>query len=286
MSIRTKNITSAIVLATAAFMLSGCIAQVVPTESHSASTLEDNPLRGKTLTATFQPDWGLPLAAFGNDGKPEGLVYEIVAAAADKLGATIEIKPNDFSTTIPGVQSGKYDLGLGTDAVPDRQEVVDVVSTFLTGYQFITTNDHARLPAELKDFSGLKVAVIAGSSYIQPIQEASDQLAAAGKSPIDILNFPDMASSQLAVQSGRADTTLRYKASAGYMEQQNDGFKVNGPAVVLGESGFSVQKGSGNADLWRQAIDAIIADGTYANILGKYGVSSIAITHSTINPAK
>jgi len=276
-------------VAVTALLLSGCAVTTTPTDTASDSaayTLEDNPLRGTTLTGTFQPDWGLPLAAFNDEDVPEGIVYDVVAAAAAKLGATLKLEPNDFATTIPGVQSGKYDVGLGTDATLERQDVVDIVGTYTTGYQFVTVSTHPDLPEALEDFGGLKVAVIAGSSYIVPIQEASDKLVADGKPAIDILTFPDAASTIVAVQSGRADGLLRYSASALYVARTEKEWKISGPSVILGESGFAVSKDSGYADLWKQAVDAIIADGSYLDILKKYGVEDIAIDTASVNFAK
>ena len=285
----TKASATLALVAVTGILLAGCSVQPVATDAATGAstyTLQDNPLRGKTLTGTFQPDWGLPLAAFNDQNVPQGIVYDVVAAAAEKLGATLKLQPNAFATTIPGVQSGKYDVGLGTDATLERQAVVDIVGTYTTGYQFVTVTGHNDLPDSLEKFSGLKVAVIAGSSYIPPIEAASAKLVAAGKPAIDILTFPDSASTVVAVQSGRADGLLRYAASALYIAKSDVGWKISGPSIVLGESGFAVSKASGYAGLWKQAVDATIADGSYLEILKKYGVQDIAIDTASVNFAQ
>lgn len=284
-----RKVAAVALISVAGLALSACAPSAAPdTDPTEATefTLEDNPLRGTVLTGTFQPDWGLPLAAMVDD-KPAGFVIEIAQAAAAKLGATIEVIPNDFATTIPGVQSGKYDIGNGTDATVERQAVVDVVSTTKTGYTFLTYGDlHEPIDDEMDALCGLSISQIAGNSVLDVLNEQNTVCAEEGLEPIDIQIFPDRGAAFLAVQSGRVDATSVYGASGGYIAKEDPKWVVSGPTVISGETGFSVRKDTGYAELWKLAVDAVIADGTYAEILDSYGIGFIALDESTINPAK
>ena len=50
--------------------------------------------------------------------------------------------------------------------------------------------------------------------------------------------------------------------------------------------GFAVQKGSGMAEAVQEALQALIDDGTYLEILTKAGFEAGAITEATINAGK
>ncbi|KAB2582129.1 hypothetical protein BS297_27330 [Rhodococcus erythropolis] len=275
----------AFILLISTALLSAC--STIPNQADSGNySLESNPYKGRTLQATFQPDWGLPLAAFGDDGNPQGFTIELAEAAADKLGAKINVTPNDFSTTIPGVQSGKFDIGNGTDATLDRQKVVDIVGVTKTGYNFITTkSSNITLTDNMDDLCGLRVAQIAGNSILATLQEQAENCTRKGLKELQILEFPDKSSSFLAVQSRRADATTIYGASGGYLIKQDPSWSISGPTLISGQSGFAVNKQTGNANLWTRAVNALIEDGTYSQILDKYGIGFIGLSSSTVNPA-
>ncbi|MDR0848468.1 MAG: transporter substrate-binding domain-containing protein [Propionibacteriaceae bacterium] len=247
-------------------------------------TLENNPLRGTTVTGTFQPDWGLPLAAFDDKGDPVGYIYETVAAAAAELGATIELIPNDWKTTVTGVQSGKYDVGLGTDILAERIEVVDQISVYSSGYFFITPSDQPDVGNQDSDLCGLTVASIAGDSVSAHVERVSAKCVADGKEAVELLTFPDKGAEFLAVKSGRARLGSVTASSGGWLVKEDPSWKLTGPQVIVGLSGFAVSKESGYAQLWADAVNASIADGTYGAVLTKYGIENAAIEKSEVNP--
>ncbi|MDR0836636.1 MAG: transporter substrate-binding domain-containing protein [Propionibacteriaceae bacterium] len=281
----TKVLVAGVSLAA---LLTGCSSETpsasTTTTTDAAYTLENNPLRGTTLKGTFQPDWGLPLAAFDDNGDPVGYIYETLAAAAAELGATIELIPNDWKTTITGVQSGKYDIGLGTDILPERIEVVDQISVYESGYFFITPIDQPEIGDKDSDLCGLAIASIAGDSVSAHVTAVSEQCVADGKPAIDLQTYPDKTAEFLAVKSGRAQLGSVTASSGGWLIKQDPSWKITGPKVIVGLSGFAVSKESGYAQLWADAVNAAIADGTYGAVLAKYGIENAAITHSEVNP--
>ena len=54
-----------------------------------------------------------------------GIDAEVAQAIADKLGMKLEIVDTKFDSIIPGVQSGKYDMGMaGMTVTEERQQSV------------------------------------------------------------------------------------------------------------------------------------------------------------------
>ena len=57
---------------------------------------------------------------------------------ADKLGYDLVVKNVAFDSIIPGVQSGKYDMGMaGMTVTDERLKSVDFSSSYATGVQSV-----------------------------------------------------------------------------------------------------------------------------------------------------
>ena len=64
---------------------------------------------GKLIMATNAE---FPPYEYYEGDKVVGIDAEVAALIAEKLGLTLEIKDVDFDSVIPGVQQGKYDMGM------------------------------------------------------------------------------------------------------------------------------------------------------------------------------
>jgi polar amino acid transport system substrate-binding protein len=223
---------------------------------------------------------------FLSDGKLTGYQYDIETAAATALGATIKWVNEPFADIIPGVQSGKYDIATGTDVTAAREQVVDIVPMVQAGYSFLTlAKGGTTVGDSMSDLCGLKIGLVSGQSETATLQAQSSACVKAGKKAITLLTFTDDATEELAVKAGRADVVAVYTGSAGWNIKQDPSWKLTGPTFSVAESGFSIKKGSDLGSQFVKEINAMIADGSYAKILAKYGVSNIAITKATLNPA-
>ena len=65
-------------------------------------------------------------------------ISEVAKIIADKLGYDLVIENVAFDSIIPGVQSGKYDMGMaGMTVTEDRLESVDFSTSYATGIQAV-----------------------------------------------------------------------------------------------------------------------------------------------------
>ena len=84
----------------------------------------------------FGTDASYPPNEFtGPDGTTiDGMDIDLGTAVAQKLGLTAEFQNSAFPGIIPGIQGGKYELGMSSFSInPERLQTVDMVSYFTAG---------------------------------------------------------------------------------------------------------------------------------------------------------
>ena len=77
-----------------------------------------------------------------------GIDVEVAKIIADKLGYDLVIENVAFDSIIPGVQSGKYDMGMaGMTVNEERLESVDFSSSYATGVQVVIVAEDGDIQA-------------------------------------------------------------------------------------------------------------------------------------------
>jgi polar amino acid transport system substrate-binding protein len=226
-----------------------------------------------------------PMESIGSDG------HTIIGVDADlgkALGDAMGIKWNPvnatFATIIPGLQSGKYDIGLSsfTDT-KEREKVVDFVTYFQAGEAFYVKAGGPAVVTSLASLCGNSVAVESGTTEQADATAQSKKCTAEGKKAVAIQTYGNQNDANLAVSSGRAAAGFVDSQVAGVIVKQSNGvFKLSGSAIGVAPYGIAVTKTGGMATPVLAAVKAIIADGTYAQILAKWGVTIGAIPSASV----
>jgi polar amino acid transport system substrate-binding protein len=86
------------------------------------------------------------------------------------------------------------------------------------------------------------------------------------------------------VQSARVDAMVGTRSGLRYLEQQNDGISIGGPSFLNAPLTYAVPKGSPLAQVLKNAIDRLIADGSYLEVLNANNLTDGAITKAEIIP--
>jgi polar amino acid transport system substrate-binding protein len=131
------------------------IAAEVPAKIKSKGTLT------VAADATYAPN-----EFIGADGHTvEGMSLDLGHALAAVMGLKVKVVNASFDTIIPGLQSGKYDLGISsfTDT-KEREKVVDFVTYFSAGTSFYVKAQGGAAITTLADLCGHKVAVERGTT--------------------------------------------------------------------------------------------------------------------------
>ncbi|MCU1495644.1 MAG: extracellular solute-binding protein family 3 [Acidimicrobiaceae bacterium] len=204
------------------------------------------------------------------------------------LGAVMGIKWNalnaTFDTIIPGLQSGKFNVGNSSFTVtPAREKVVNFVTYFQAGEGFYVKSSSSLKLNGLTSLCGLAVSVETGTVEQSDAQSAVGLCKKAGKKADSVLSFSTQSEANLAVSSGRAQLGFADSQVAGYIVQQSKGlFKLDGSAFAVAPYGIAFPKSSTLDKATLAAVKVLMKDGIYSKILAKWGVQSGAIANPAI----
>lgn len=243
--------------------------------------------KSKTLTvaadATYPPNEFIA----ENGHTVVGMDADLAQALAATMGVKVKVVNATFDGIIPGLASGKYDIGLSsfTDTKA-REKVVDFVTYFSAGTSFYVKKQGGPAIGSLADLCGHVVAAEKGTTQQTDATDQGAKCKKAGKSAVNVMVFPDQNGVNLALASGRAQVAMADSPVAAYQVKKSKGqFKLVGKPYGTAPYGIAIPKKSGLAKPVRDALKVLIADGRYRAILSKWGIQSGAIAHPTINGA-
>jgi polar amino acid transport system substrate-binding protein len=213
-----------------------------------------------------------------------GFDVDLFNAVAGKLALKTEWKTADFDDIIPGVVDGTYHVGVSSFTVrPDREEQVTMVSYFSAGTQWAARTGAAIDP---EDVCGKRVAVQSSTTQVDDLAIRSAACTAAAKPSIQVDQYLKQADLATAVTGGKDDALVADSPVSGYAVKQS-----SGALALVGRLYQAVRYGwvlpRTEADFGRalaRALRQLMAEGTYAAILDKWGVSSGAISDPAVNP--
>ena len=220
------------------------------------------------------------------DGNPVGWEIDLMDAMAAKLGVKTEYKVAKFDDIVPSILGGKYDMGLGGYYdTKKRQETLDMIDFNIAGNQFASPADKP-IKSEL-DVCGLKVAAQnGGSAPLIYLPELDKQCAAAGKEPITVLGYDTQDDATASLTLGRTDAMVADSPVVGYAVSLSKGKLVTSDVYGSTLSGTPVLKDRGTfAKAVQSALQELMDDGTYLQILTYWGVQTGAIDKIQINGA-
>ncbi len=230
-----------------------------------------------------------PFESFASNGTTVvGFDADMAQAIGAVLGLKVQMTNVTFDEIIPGLAANKYDIAMSSIGdTKARQQVVDFVTYYWNGSAIAVPTGNPRHLAT-NSLCGAKVAVERGTLQ-QTTMLPADATACqkAGKPAPVVEAFKDANSTLLALASGRVDAVLADAVTLDYAATQQPGkFEVAGPVVRnANPGGVAIPKGSGLLDPIHQAIQELMANGTYKAIIDKWGLQSIAISSSAINGA-
>lgn len=239
-----------------------------------------------TLTVAADATYA-PNEFIAADGKTViGLDADIAKALGQVLGLKVSMVNATFDTIIPGLASGKYDLGISsfTDT-REREQTVDFVTYFVAGTSFYVKSGGPGIKS-LADLCGHTVAAEKGTTQAADAQGQAAKCGSAGKPKVTVQVYNDQNAVNLALSSGRAQVAMADSPVAAYQVKQSNGvFKVTGSPYGTAPYGIAIPKDSGMADPVLAAVKHLIANGTYQRILEKWGVQEGAISNPAVNAA-
>ena len=214
-----------------------------------------------------------------------GFDVDMSRAIAAVLDVDANIRDVGFDTIIPGLQSDRFNMALASMGVTkERQETVDFVSYYNGGQGFLAGADSDYEVSTFEDLCGRRVAVSKGTVQQTTLEDASTLCADAGLEDWELQAYPDLNQAVLAIKSARSDVLYGSISIIGYTAEHDDSFRIAGVykrALV----GIAFLKGSELVPVVQEAVQHLIDDGTYAEILAKWGLEDNGLETAEVNNA-
>ncbi|MEU7027567.1 ABC transporter substrate-binding protein [Streptomyces sp. NPDC046275] len=232
-----------------------------------------------------------PLAFYATDDRTLiGVELDIATLVADTLGVKPEFSPVSWENLFVGLDSGKFDgVFSNVTVTEERKEKYDFATYRLDDLAFEAKKGAGWKVSGPADVAGKSIAVSSGTNQEKILVDWSRQNERAGRKPVDIKYFQNQTDYYLALQSGRIDaylgpnpTAAYHVASAGQTEIVG---KFSGAGAGLqGKIAATTKKDSGLVEAYAAALNHVVQNGTYAQVLKRWGLSSEAVPASEINP--
>lgn len=218
-----------------------------------------------------------------NDGNPTGWGVELAEAVSAKLGLEPDWHILGFDSILPQIEEEALDMGASsfTDNV-ERQKTVDFVNYLNAGSLWAAAPDADIDP---DNACGLTIAVQATTvQHTDELPARNQECIDAGEDPIEVLPFDGQPEVTNAVVNGQADAFSADLPVTGDAVAKLEGqLETVGDVFDAAPYGFATQKGGEMTDAVQAALQSLIDDGTYLEIMTAAGIESGALTEATVN---
>ena len=197
-----------------------------------------------------------------------GIDAEVAKLIADKLGLELEIADVDFDSIIPGVQSGKYDMGMaGMTVTDERKEKVNFSDSYATGVQVVIVKEDSEIKS-IDDLEGKKIGAQQGTTgYIY----ASDTPENGGYGEENVTGYQNGALAVEALKGGKVDCVIIDNEPAKAYVAANEGLKILETEFVTED--YAICFAKENTELQtkvNEALKELIEDGSVKKVVDTY----------------
>lgn len=211
----------------------------------------------KQLVVATSPDF--PPFEFLDGSQIVGIEPALMQAIADKLGMELVWEQVDFDSIIPGIQAGRYDVGVaGISITADRLKNCDFSDPYFLANQVIVVNPGSDIQSKA-DLTGKTIAV----------QTSTTAETYCLDNGYEILSFASNIDAQAALTSGKADAWVVDNEVAVKMAGEQN-LTVLDEAMTSEPYAFAFAKGSSLVDQVNTALQELLQDGTVEKLFQEY----------------
>ena len=201
-----------------------------------------------------------------------GIDVEIAQAIADKLGLELQVTDIAFDSIIPGVQSGKYDLGLaGMTVTDERLEQVNFTDSYATGIQVVIVGPNSSITSVDDLFAEGASHVVGTQTGTTGFLYATWDIQDAGLG--EVKSFAKTTDAVEALKNGQVDCVILDNEPAKALVAANEGAGLSILDTEYAVEDYAAAISKDNTALLEAvngALKELIADGTVQTILDKY----------------
>ncbi|MDO4911241.1 MAG: ABC transporter substrate-binding protein [Corynebacterium sp.] len=247
------------------------LAELVPAEISSTGS----------ITIGTNPPFA-PAEFKDSRGEIIGFEIDLIKATAAVLGLDVNVQQQDFTLILPAVSAGTVDVGVsGFTDTEERQVNYDFVDILSAGIQW------AQRPGEDIDPTnpcGIKLAVQRGTVSDDDAAVLNETCIEEGKPEIDILRYDTSDAAATALVLGRAQAfSADSPITAWAVNRAGGQIELVGDIYDAADYGWPVKKGSALGPALAAALEYLVQNGQYKEILDMWGIEDGPLDAITIN---
>ena len=255
---KMKKLLAAVLALTMLLALAACGSGNSDTNTASGSA-------GKTtVTVATSPDF--PPFESLDGSEVVGIEVDILQAITGKLGLEMQLEQMDFESVIPGVQAGKFDIGMsGITITADRQKNCDFTQPYFLASQAIVVTPDSDITCKA-DLEGKTISVQTGTTAEEYCMDNG----------YEVLSFTANNDAAAALTTGKVDAWVVDNEVAVALAAQQ-GLTVLDEAMTSEPYAFAFAKGSDEmVSSFNASLKKLMDDGSIQEIFDKYGVLYVA----------
>ena len=201
-----------------------------------------------------------------------GIDVEIAQAIADKLGLELQVTDIAFDSIVPGVQTGKYDVGFaGMTVNAERLEQVNFTDSYATGIQVVIVGPNSSITSVDDLFAEGASHVVGTQTGTTGFIYATSDIQDAGLG--EVKSFAKTTDAVEALKNGQVDCVIldNQPAKALVAANADAGLSILDTEYTVEDYAAAVSKDNpALLEAINGALKELIADGTVQTILDKY----------------
>jgi polar amino acid transport system substrate-binding protein len=213
---------------------------------------------------------------YNTEQQPQGVDIELGDLLASRLGLKPKWINMPFAGLVPALLAGHCDAIISQLFIKAaRLKVIDQVPYMYSQEDVIMKAGTPKITS-LDDLSGQKVATVTGTTATILLQAANADLAKTGKTPINIIMFPENTPALQQVQYGQvAAYGVAYETALYYSNLQPTQFELGAPPYFKVLTGIGVSKDQqGLENALKSTLAGSMKDGTYQAIFKKWNIAT------------
>lgn len=199
-----------------------------------------------------------------------GIDVEVAQAIAAKLGMELEVTDIAFDSIIPGIQTGKYDMGMaGMTVTDERKEQVNFSDSYATGVQVVIVKDDSAIASVDDLFADGADTVVGTQAGTTGFIYATSDIEDAGLGTVK--SFGKTTDAVEALKNGQVDCVILDNEPAKALVAANEGLHILDTEYAVEDYAIAIAKE--NTDLLDKintALAELKDDGTLQSIVDKY----------------
>ncbi|MDR7383959.1 ABC transporter substrate-binding protein [Promicromonospora iranensis] len=278
-------------------LMTGCSTSSDESAEAAEQTVEVDPqlramlpgeLLAESTRITVGTESGYPPFEYTNEaGRIVGFEIDLFDAASDRLGLKYTFHDMPWDSLVDELYASNVDIvAAAMSDTAERRADSDFVDYYNDSDAIMVPAGNPEGITKLTDLCGRTVAVLVETTQAEALTglNAGDCRA----KPVKIVEFETDADALAQVQAGKADAELTQWSTGAYNAKQigsGDVFEVGNTEIINPTPlGFRFLKGDVQlVGAYQAALQSIIDDGTYAQILEKHDLSEGALATATVN---